>query len=106
MQETSPGERYIQNIERNQTPLLKPNRCKYILALILIFLQAFSAMDFHGRGFVTLNDFLTSNVVTRLKLNKIDTLEFLKAQNLFNLNDPSSQVTFEKISRSLFPQMY
>ena len=63
-------------------------------------------MDFHGRGFVTLNDFLTSNVVTRLKLNKIDTLEFLKAQNLFNLNDPSSQVTFEKISRSLFPQMY
>jgi len=69
-------------------------------------IAAFSAMDFHGRGFVTLNDFLTSNVITRLNLNKIDTLEFLKAQNLFNLNDPSSQVTFEKLSRSLFPQMY
>ena len=53
-------------------------------------------MDFHGRGFVTLNDFLTSTVIARLKMNKIDTLEFLKSQNLFDLNDPESRVNFTK----------
>jgi hypothetical protein len=63
-------------------------------------------MDFQGRGFVTLNDLLTSTVIAKLKMNKIDTLEFLKSQNLFDLNDPESRVNFQEISRSLFPQMY
>ena len=51
-------------------------------------------MDFHGRGYVTLDDFLNSNVIQRLKMEKVDTLEFLKAMNLFNLNDHKSQVNF------------
>ena len=60
-------------------------------------------LDFHGRGYVTLEDFLSSRCIKRLNMDKADVLEFVKSKNLFNINDPKSQVNFEKMSKCLFP---
>ena len=67
--------------------------------------QAFAAMDFSGKGFVTHSDFFESIIVkNKTKFSKDQVKEFLDSQNLFQ--DGETGITFDAFKKYFFPQHY
>ncbi len=70
-------------------------------------------MDFGGKGFITLKDFMNSDPVRRAQLTDStvrsftlqEIKDFLRKDKLFDVDDPASSITIDKFSRVFFPAL-
>jgi hypothetical protein len=80
--------------------------------------NAFAAMDFSGRGYVTEEDLLNPTILARFKYGRNDIKMYAQHCNIFNNFDagvrdviggttiPVNGVAFDKFKKSFYPHLY
>lgn len=68
--------------------------------------QAYNAIDFNGEGTITLDQFMRSRIVQRLKYEHEDIKLFLFRESLFKEREPSYKLEYEVFKKAFFPHLF
>ncbi|CDW82631.1 px domain containing protein [Stylonychia lemnae] len=86
------------SLSRNQTELT--NILKQYYSFQFKLNQAYQALDFQGKGFVDVNDFVEGRIIYKLPFSKNDLREFLVNETIFK---KQQQLKIEVFTKNFFP---